>query len=472
MIYRLLILLLLPITGLASDRPNVLFIVIDDLRASVGILGDKLAKTPHIDALGQRGIVFTNAHCQIAICNPSRASVMTGMRPDTLRVWGLNKHFREERPNVVTLPQLFKQNGYHTHSIGKIYHGSGKPSKDPLSWSEKPELDFIKKKDQYRLLKNRTGRKASGAELAECHDNDYIDGNVANAAIHKLRKFRQQNQPFFLAVGFRKPHMPFSAPAKFWAMHDRDKLTKPQNPATPIGAPSIAGHDWREARGYTDIPNNGPLSDNKIAELRHGYYAASSYTDAQVGRVLDELKRLGLEQTTVISLYSDHGFHLGEQNLWGKLTNYDISTRVPLLFIAPSRNTKGRVVQQAVELLDLYPTLADLCSLKKPAVLEGKSLLPHFADNQVETTHFAISQFPRPVSYDFRRSNPKNMGYSVRTDRYRYTQWIEFESGAILTEEFYDYTQDNFEKANMINVPTYAKIIKGLRGKLEDLIRN
>ncbi|MDP7048943.1 MAG: sulfatase [Verrucomicrobiota bacterium] len=472
MIYRCLILLLLSITGQAADQPNVLFIVVDDLRASVGILGDQLAKTPQIDALGQRGIVFTNAHCQIAICNPSRASVMTGMRPDTLRVWGLKKHFREEKPNVVTLPQLFKQNGYHTHSIGKIFHGSGKPSKDPLSWSEQPELDSSEKKEQYRLLKNRTGGKASAAELAECHDNDYIDGKVADAAIRKLRQFRQRDQPFFLAVGFRKPHMPFSAPAKYWAIHDRAQLGKPRNPAMPQGAPSIAAHNWREARGYNDIPNNGPLSDEKIAELRHGYYAATSYTDAQLGRVLDELKRLGLEQTTVISLYSDHGFHVGEHNLWGKLTNYDVGTRVPLLFVAPSRNTKGRVVRQAVELLDLYPTLADLCSLKKPTGLEGKSLLPQFDNNQVESTHFALSQFPRPVSYDFSRGNPKNMGYSVRTDRYRYTQWIEFKSGAVLAEEFYDYTKNEWEKVNLINVLRYAEIIEELRHRLEDRIRN
>ena len=234
----------------------------------------------------------------------------------------------------------------------------------------------------------------------------------------------------------------------------------------------MAALDWREARGYTDIPNNGPISDEKIAELRHGYYAATSYADAQLGRVLDELKQLGLEQTTVISLYSDHGFHVGEQNHWGKLTNYDIGTRVPMLFVAPSRNTKGRVVRQAVELLDLYPTLADLCSLKKPTGLEGKSLLPEFDDNQDESTHFALSQFPRPVSYDFKRNNPKNMGYSIRTDRYRYTQWTEFKSGAVLAEEFYDYTENEWEKENLIDALRYAGIIERLRHRLEDRIRN
>ena len=222
-------------------------------------------------------------------------------------------------------------------------------------------------------------------------------------------------------------------------------------------------------KGMMDLEREQPGSYRQWVE---SYVACVQFMDHQLGRLMKALDASPRGKETMIILWSDHGFHLGEQNLWGKLTNYDMSTRVPLLFIAPSRNTKGRVVQQAVELLDLYPTLADLCSLKKPAILEGKSLLPHFANNQVETTHFAISQFPRPVSYDFRRSDPKNMGYSIRTDRYRYTQWIEFESSAILTEEFYDYTQDNFEKANMINVPHYAKIIKELSRKLEDLIRN
>lgn len=467
---RLLFILLLTTTLRAAERPNVLFIAVDDLRASVGVFGDQLAVTPHIDALGARGTVFANAHCQIAICNPSRASVMTGRRPDTLRVWGLKKHFREEQPKVITLPQWFKQHGYNTHSIGKIYHGSGKPSTDPPSWSGQPEFDHCEKIDQYLLPKNRTGGKAAGAESSPSADSDHLDGKVADAAIQKLRRFKQTRQPFFLAVGFRKPHMPFSAPAKYWALYDRAKLARPQQSQMPGGAPAIARHQWPEARGYTDIPAQGPIDAAKIAELRHGYYAATSFMDAQVGRVVAELKRLGLDRNTVISLYSDHGFHVGEQNLWGKLTNYDTGTRVPLLFVAPQQKARGRVVRQAVELLDLYPTLTDLCGLPKPRGLAGRNLARQL-DQPGPTKNFALSQFPRPVAYNFKSTPPKSMGYSLRDDRHRLTQWIDFASGKVLAEEFYDYTVAQPESQNLIGDPKTAQSIARLRPQLEAFIK-
>ena len=470
MIARTLAILFLGASLQAADRPNVLFLVVDDLRASVGVFGDKLAVTPHIDALGARGTVFANAHCQIAICNPSRASVMTGMRPDTIRVWGLKKHFREEKPKVITLPQWFKQHGYHTHSIGKIYHGSGKPSTDPPSWSGQPEFDHCEKIDQYLLPKNRTGGKAAGAESSPSADSDHLDGKVAEAAIQKLRLLKRTRQPFFLAVGFRKPHMPFSAPAKYWALYDRAKLAQPINPRMPKGAPAIAAHQWPEARGYTDIPRQGSITAAKVAELRHGYYAAISFTDAQVGRVVGELKRLGLDRNTVISLYSDHGFHIGEQNLWGKLTNYDLGTRVPLLFVAPQQKTRGRVIRQAVELLDIYPTLTELCGLLKPDGLAGQSLARQL-DHPEPTKNFALSQFPRPVDYNFKSAPPKSMGYSIRDDRYRLTQWIDFASGKVLAEEFYDYTVPRPESKNLIDHPQSATSIAGLRPKLAALIK-
>ena len=448
----------------------MLFIAVDDLRASVGVLGDKLAITPNIDALGARGTVFANAHCQIAICNPSRASVMTGLRPDTIRVWGLKKHFREEKPKVITLPQWFKRHGYHTHSIGKIYHGSGKPSTDPPSWSGQPEFDHCEKIDQYLLPKNRTGGKAAGAESSPSADSDHLDGKVADAAIQKLRRLKRSGQPFFLAVGFRKPHMPFSAPAKYWALYDRAKLAQPINPRMPQGAPAIAAHQWPEARGYTDIPRQGAITAAKIAELRHGYYAATSFMDAQVGRVVDELKRLGLDQNTVISLYSDHGFHVGEHNLWGKLTNYDIGTRVPLLFVAPQQKARGRVIRQAVELLDIYPTLTDLCGLKQPGQLEGTSLARQL-DRPGPTKNFALSQFPRPVAYNFQKTNPKSMGYSIRDDRYRLTQWIDFRTGKLLAEEFYDYRENIPELKNQIEDPAHARAIDRMKQKLQAFIK-
>ena len=475
MIRVCLCILFLPTIVHAMDRPNVLFIVVDDLRSSLGIFGDKLAITPNIDALGSRGTVFVNAHCQIAICNPSRASVMTGMRPDTIRVWGLSKHFRQEKPDVVTLPQLFRQNGYHTHSIGKIYHGSGEPSKDPPSWSEAPLYDNVRDpKLRYATEANLKGKghKRAASESASVPDTAYVDGLVSEAAMKALGDLKKQDKSFFLAVGFRKPHLPFSAPKKYWDMYDRAKLAKARNPTMPNDAPLIAGHSWKEVRGYTDVPDKGPMTKDKTAELRHGYYAATSYMDTQVGRLLDELKRLGLNKNTIVCLYGDHGFHLGEHNLWGKLTNYDMGTNAPLLFASPFQKEKGKAIRQTVEFLDIYPTIADLCGLKKPVELEGKSLLPLLDNSKAAAKNFAISQFSRPVSYNYTKKKPKNMGYSIRDDRYRYTKWIEFKSGAILVEEFYDYAKINVEVKNEVNNPQYVSTINRMKKRLERTISN
>jgi iduronate 2-sulfatase len=447
-------------SAFAEKRPNILFVVVDDLRNSVGVFGDELAITPNIDLLAKRGTVFVNAHCQIAICNPSRASVMTGLRPDTTRVWGLAKHFREDMPKVVTLPQLLKQQGYYTHSIGKIYHGTGRASVDQPSWSDAPLFDHVSKKDQYVLNENRTGKKAAATEQAVCKDSAYIDGKVADAAVAKLRALQRERRqkedakPFFLAVGFRKPHLPFSAPKKYWEMYDSKRLAslaKPSNAAKPSGAAAMATHDWPELRGYMDVPSKGPLLPRKIAQLRHGYYAAVSYMDAQLGRVLEGLKVYGFEQDTVIVLYSDHGFHLGEQQLWGKLTNYDIATNSPLLFVSPWQKRKGKVVNKAVEMIDIYPTVADLCGIKLSANLEGESLVKVLDDEHVAIKGFAISQFPRPVSYNFTKKLPNRMGYSIRTAHHRYTKWVQFESGRVVAEEFYDYSIKSGERYNRVN---------------------
>lgn len=220
----------------------------------------------------------------------------------------------------------------------EVYHGRGRPSKDPPSWSDEPELDHFEKIENYFLERNRTGGKAAATERAEVADNEYRDGKITEAAIRKLRELRQADKPFFLAVGFQKPHLPFTAPSKYWDLHDRADLAEPSFAQMPAGAPEIAGHDWREARGYTDIPHKGTISPEKIAELRHGYYAATSFVDAQIGRVLDGVRRLGLQDKTVITLYGDHGFHVGEQDLWGKLTNYDTGTRAPMLIAQPLIN--------------------------------------------------------------------------------------------------------------------------------------
>lgn len=449
-----------------APKPNVLFIAMDDLRNCAGAFGDPLARTPSMDALAERGTVFRNAHCQMAICNPSRASVMTGLRPDTIQVWGLKKHFRQGNPGIVTLPELFKKNGYYTHAIGKLYHGQGAASEDPPSWSDQPQFDHTTKGDAYVLKQNRTGGKAAATECADVADNAYIDGKVADAAIRKLRELKRSARPFFLAVGFRKPHMPFTAPARYWDLHDRAALAEPSLAALPAGAPPMAAHDWPEARGYTDIPRKGAIPQEKVAELRHGYYAATSFVDAQLGKVLDELKRQKLDGNTIILLYGDHGFHVGEQNLWGKLTNYDTATRAPLLIAHPKQKDKGAVINRAVEFLDIYPTLAALCGLEAPSALEGKSLAAVLDGRHGAVKNFAVSQFPRPVSYNFTRKRPENMGYSIRTERYRYTRWVEFKTGKLLAEEFYDLKTGRIEEKNEFNNPVHAETIKGLKQKL------
>ena len=326
---------LLPLPGgtarAAKKKPrNVLFIAVDDLRPMLGCYGDKTAVTPNIDRLAKQGMVFNHAYCQQAVCNPSRASLMTGRRPDTTRVWDLKAHFRDALPDVVTLPQYFKNNGCHARSIGKIFHGGGPPAKDPPSWSEEALHDTTRDASgRYALPKNLAGKglKRDSNESADVPDSTYIDGIVCEDALAALRTLKSREAPFFLAVGFRKPHLPFCAPKKYWDLYQRDEIPPPASDSHPEGAPELAVRSWKELEGYRDIPDDGLLSKEKAAELRHGYYACVSYVDALTGRLLDELERLGLKENTVVILWGDHGFHLGEQGLWAKANNYELSTR-------------------------------------------------------------------------------------------------------------------------------------------------
>ncbi|MEK6236222.1 MAG: sulfatase, partial [Planctomycetales bacterium] len=293
-----------------AKRLNVLFIAVDDLRPALGCYGDPIAKTPNIDRLAKRGTVFRRAYCQQAVCSPSRLSLLTGRRPDTIRVWDLATHFREALPDVVTLPQHFKNHGYRALSVGKIFHGGGKPSQDPPSWSEPPRHDVSRDpKLRYSLPQNLQGKglKRAASESADVPDDAYIDGVVCQAALESLGKLKTRNQPFFLAVGFRKPHLPFCAPRKYWELYDRAKIPTPVFAEHPRDAPELATRSWRELEGYTDVPSDGRLSEAKTRELRHGYYACVSYADAMVGRLLRELERLELAGNTAVVLWGDHG---------------------------------------------------------------------------------------------------------------------------------------------------------------------
>jgi iduronate 2-sulfatase len=449
----------------AEERLNVLFIAIDDLRPALGCYGDETAITPNIDKLASRGTVFGRAYCQQAVCSPSRLSLMTGRRPDTIRVWDLGTHFRQAVPQVVTLPQYFKNHGYHTRSIGKIYHGSGKPAKDPPSWSEPPLHDTSRDpKGRYATPGNLrgTGLKRAAAESAEVPDATYLDGKVCADALLALESSKSAGKPFFLAVGFRKPHLPFCAPKKYWDLYKRGEIPEPVTRRHPHGAPEFAVRSWQELEGYTDIPASGKLGPAKVQELRHGYYACVSYIDALVGRLLERLQALGLKEKTIVCLWGDHGFHLGEQGLWTKANNYELSTRVPLILSAPGQAKPGARTDALVELVDVYPTLAVLCGLQVPKGVEGLSLAPLMAqpDRQWKTAVF--SQYPRARSGHRHRSHGDLMGYAVRTARYRYVEWREWKSGTIEARELYDHEGDPNEMRNLATDPASGPILEKL----------
>ena len=448
-----------------SSSLNVLFIAIDDLRPALGCYGDQNAITPHVDRLARRGIVFNRAYCQQAVCCPSRLSLLTGRRPDTIRVWDLATHFRAAAPDVVTLPQHFKNHGYHSHAIGKIFHGSGKPSKDPPSWSDSPLYDYVRDPQlRYATQRNLQGRglKRASFESADVSDSRYIDGLVCNEALSTMERLRATKKPFFLAVGFRKPHLPFCAPRKYWDLYDRARIPLPASNSHPYLAPELATRSWRELEGYTDIPDDGQLTQDQARQLRHGYYACVSYIDALVGRLLEHLEKLALVDNTVVILWGDHGFHLGEQGLWAKANNYELSTRAPLIISHPGQTKRGVKTNALVELVDVYPTLVDLCQLPAPEGLEGISFMPLLEDPGRSWKQAAFSQYPRARQGHRHQGHGDIMGYAVRTERYRYVEWREWESKQVLARELYDHDSDPHEMRNVATQPMNSEIISEL----------
>jgi len=443
-----------------KQQANILFIAIDDLRPQLGCYGDKIIQSPNVDKLAGSGVLFSRAYCQQAVCSPSRTSLMTGRRPNTTKVWDLKTHFRSTIPDVVTLPQYFKNNGYYTQCIGKIYHDPAS-AQDSLSWSGPEILAVTKREGKYVLPANlqKGSAKAAATEQADVPDDAYIDGQVADQAMNMLRKIK--DKPFFLAVGFRRPHLPFSAPKKYWDLYDREKIPLPAQPTLPSNPPAYAAHKSEELRGYSDI-GPGQIADEKQRELLQGYYAAISYTDAQIGKVLAELDRLDLRKNTIIVLWSDHGYHLGEKGLWTKTTNYELDTRVPLIIAAPGKEHGARS-DALVELVDLYPTLAELAGLPIPEGLEGTSAAPLLSKPDQPWKSAVFSQFPRPWQY--RGNQPEIMGYTVRTDRYRYVEWRNFKSGEVKGTELYNLQADPGEVNNIADNTVLAK---QLQQKLHD----
>lgn len=447
-----------------AGKKNVLFIVVDDLKPVLGCYGDTNARTPNIDRLAASGRVFDRAYCQQAVCAPSRASFMTGKRPDQLKIWSLSQPFRPLHPAIITLPQYFKNNGYTTAAAGKIYHDPP-AHHDPASWSWPALLGVTGNGPgtKYVLPENAGRSKAAATERAAVEDTGYIDGKVAEAAIDLLSRLK--DKPFFLAVGFRRPHLPFTAPERYWQQFDGKSLPLPDT-TVPRGAPAIAFHQSQELRGYTDIPGQGAIPEEKVKELLQGYYAAVSYTDAQIGKLLAALESHGLTDNTIVVLLSDHGFHLGEQGMWAKATNFESATRVPLIISAPGTVAKAGHTIALAELVDLYPTLTNLCGLPAPDGLAGESLVPVLENAGACVKDYALSQFIRPYAALSNESRIAAMGYSLRTSQYRFTEWYDFKTGALLATELYD----GKENINLAAEPLQAKKVKDLRTQLKKLI--
>ena len=418
----------------AEPRPNVLFITVDDLRTSLGCYGDTLVKSPNIDRFAATALRFDHAYTQQAVCGPSRTSLLTGRLPDNTRVWHNRNLFRDTQPDIVTLPQLFKNHGYHTVSLGKIFSGDEREL-DPVSWSE-PEI--LKQKGWRSSALDDSGGEGKGAawEAADVPDEGYSDGKLAQLAVEKLTGLKGDGQPFFLAVGFFKPHLPFNAPKRYWDLYDPATFKLNDDGQRVKGISEHAHHSHRELGGYRDMPKDEHLDAATMRTLRHGYHACVSYTDAQIGKLLAALDELGLAQNTIVVLWGDHGWSLGEKDRWCKGTNFERDTRVPLLIRVPGMTVPGAGAAGLVEVVDLFPTLAELASLPPPRGLDGRSLVPMLADPQSPGREAVLSQFARPFS----ASTPEVMGYSLRTATHRYTRWIDWQSRQTVAEELYDYT--------------------------------
>jgi iduronate 2-sulfatase len=453
-------------------RPNVLFIAADDLRCELGAYGDGVVHSPHLDRLAAAGTVFLRAYAQQAVCNPSRASMLTGLRPDTLRVWDLRTHFREHHLEVVTLPQHFKRHGYRAISLGKVFHNQAgrfhppMPFADPISWSEPPRWSDGAHWEDWVVPGSPAGpeRKQGAVQCLDVPDEAYWDGQIAQAAVEQLQRLQDRPEPFFLAVGFWKPHLPFNAPKGYWDLYDRASLVPPVPAGPALNAPELADNQGTELRNYAGIPAEGELPGALVAELRHGHLAAISFLDAQVGKVLAELDRLGLTERTIVVFWSDHGLHVGERGLWGKATNYELDTRAPLIISAPGY-APGQV-DGLVEFVDLYPTLLELAVLPPPAQsLQGESLVPLLQEPTAPGRDYAISQHPRPWPTGA-NGNPTHMGYTVRSKQHRYVEWREWPAGAVAAVELYDHKTDSAETVNVADHPAYASIIADLRNAL------
>lgn len=488
-------LLLFPLSTRAEAGPNVLFIAVDDLRPTLGCYDDEVAITPHLDALAAKGTTFLRAYCQQSVCNASRASLLTGRRPDSTRVYDLKTHFRNALPEVKTLPQQFREAGYRSLAVGKIYHGAkghafGNGIDDEPSWSEEgwfprpnfyhsregitiAEQWFARHRDQLAKTYPQLGEPGASWkdaiirglpwESSDTPDEEHADGQIANKAIEHLQAQAKSGEPFFLAVGFLKPHVPFVAPKRYFDLYPEGSIPDVPNPYYPKGSPEYAHYDSAEMRVYHGIPRKRgePVADETLTrEMRRAYYACTSFIDAQVGRLLATLDELDLRENTVICFWGDHGYHLGENNLWCKRNNYELSCRVPLILQIPGQKFPGARTDALVELVDVLPTLTEACGLPLDGGAEGDSLLPLMNDPERRWKSAAFSQYPRVL-----KEHGKIMGTSMRTKRWRFTEWLS-DDGKFRQVEIYDLENDPEGNVNLARDPEHRDRIPALTKQL------
>lgn len=448
----------------SANPPNVLFLAIDDLRPELSAYGADHMHTPAIDRLASTGVTFVRAYANVPVCGASRASMLTGLRPTPERFTTFYTRAEEDVPGIPTVGAWFRAAGYTTVSLGKIFHHS---DDSEAAWSEPawdPENDSL---PGYRGWRNylvedniREDMKKDGRppafEAPDVPDDAYFDGKVAARAIEYLQRFADRNEPFFLAVGFVKPHLPFNAPRRYWSLYPEETLPERVSQPFPETAPNQAWHNWGELRRYDGVPAaDEPVPEELARTLVQGYRAAASYSDAQVGRLLDELDRLGLADDTIVVLWGDHGFSLGEHGLWVKHSPFELANRVPLIVRAPGAAPGRRY--GLVESIDIYPTLVDLAGLAAPGHLQGRSLVPALND---PTAGLKQAVFTRWKNSD-----------TIRTDRYHYTEWRN-PAGKVIARMLYDHRNDPGERLNVSEDPAYGLVVVELAAALEEHLQS
>lgn len=450
----------------ALERPNILLILVDDLKPALGCYGDPIARTPSLDKLAASGMRFDLAYCNQAVCAPSRFTLMLGSHSTSTGLYGLGSQLRQSFPDAVTMPQYFAKHGYRTESLGKVFHIGHGNLGDPDSFSVPHYHDKVVEyldpssteggrltREEAFFSNQHLGEikslpRGAAFEAPEVDDAQYADGRVAAETIKRLRAAKQlrerEGTPFLMVAGFARPHLPFCVPKKYWDLYDPTKLPMPEFEQLPQDAPTIAGKRGGEISNYKPVPEDGNIefSTELKRNLIHGYYASTSFVDAQIGKVLDELNSSGLAKNTIVVLWGDHGFHLGDLGIWTKHTNYEQANRIPILIAAPGVTQPGSVTKQLAESVDIFPTLAELAGLPKPMgpqPMDGVSLVPVLKDASTRVRDHAYHAYPKA-----------KLGRAIRTERYRLVEWRAIGAAPEAAEyELYDYEADPLERENL-----------------------